>query len=102
MLSWYADGGMIPVILGGMALEAVILVLLFRRTGQGVPPRSLLPGLGAGACLIGGAGLAMQGTWWVWTGLLLLAGGLLHAVDLRGRWQHAPRNPPQSRANDRP
>ena len=86
MTAFLASGGGVALILAGMAVEAVALTLLFRRTGRGVRPGSLLPNLGAGACLVGASGLAMQGAWWVWVSALLLGGGALHVLDLRGRW----------------
>jgi hypothetical protein len=83
----YASGRIVFVILTGMVLELTILTVLYQRTGRGVPPRVLLPNLAAGACLVAAAGAAMRGVWWGWTGALLLAGGALHIVDLRGRWR---------------
>ncbi len=83
----YATGAIVPLILAGIAAEALVLGILFRRTGRGVAPAILLPNLAAGACLIAAAGAALRGCWWGWTGALLLAGGVLHIVDLRGRWR---------------
>lgn len=87
MAALYADGGIVLLILAGIGVEAAVLAVLFRRTGRGVPPGLLLPNLAAGACLIGAAGAALRGAWWGWVGALLLAGGVLHAVDLKGRWR---------------
>jgi hypothetical protein len=87
MAALYASGGVVFVILVGMALEGAALAVLFHRTGRGVPPLVLLPNLVAGACLVGASGTALRGAWWGWTGALLLLGGLLHIVDLRGRWR---------------
>ncbi len=75
------------LILGGMAVEAVALVVLHRQTGRGLPPRDLLPNLLAGACLVAAAGALAREFWWGWVGALLLAGGVLHAIDLSGRWR---------------
>lgn len=87
MTQLYATGAIVPLILAGIAMEALVLAILFHRTGRGVPPAILLPNLAAGACLIAAAGAALRGWWWGWTGALLLAGGVLHIVDLRGRWR---------------
>ena len=87
MTALYASGAIVPIILAGIALEAAVLAILFQRTGRGVPPAILLPNLAAGACLIAAAGAALRGWWWGWVGALLLAGGVLHVVDLRGRWR---------------
>lgn len=99
MAALYANGGIVVVILAAMAIEALVLVLLFRRTGRGVPPGVLLPNLAAGACLIAAAGSALRGAWWGWTGALLLAGGALHALDLRNRWQSRRTEPGGSRSS---
>ncbi len=92
MDAWFASGGATAAILAGMALEAVALTLLFRRTGRGVPPRLLLPNLGAGACLIAASGAALHAAWWGWVSMALLAGLALHLLDLRLRWS-APASP---------
>lgn len=90
MAALYADGTIVWLLLAAIGLEAVILARLHRRTGRGIPPRILLPNLGAGACLIAAAGLALRGAWWGWIGAFLLAAGLLHALDLHRRWPGAP------------
>ena len=87
MTALYASGAVVPFILAGIAVEAAALALLFWRTGRGIPPAVLLPNLAAGACLIAAAGAALRGSWWGWVGALLLAGGVLHVVALRGRWR---------------
>ncbi len=83
----FASGAVVWLILGGMAVEAAVLLALHRRTGRGLSPRALLPNLLAGACLVGAAGAALRDIWWGWIGALLLAGGLMHVVDLRSRWR---------------
>lgn len=86
-MRWFAEGGFLVVVLGAMAIEAAVLVALFRRTGRGVPPRSLLPGLAAGALMVAACGAALRGGGWMMTGGLLLAAGGMHVLDLRGRWR---------------
>ena len=86
MAEFYASGGVVALILGGMVVEGIVLAVLWGRTGRGVAPWVLLPNLGAGGCLVGAAGVALRGGWWGWVGALLLLGGVLHVVDLRGRW----------------
>ena len=87
MADWFASGAIPFVIVAGMAIEAAALALLFQRTGRGVPPATLLPNLGAGACLMAAAGAALRGAWWGWVGALLFAAGVLHVMDLRKRWR---------------
>ena len=48
-------------ILAGMAAEAVLLTLLYRRTGRGIAPGALLPNLFAGATLLLAMRLALGG-----------------------------------------
>ena len=86
MAEFYASGGVVLLILGGMVVEAVVLAVVWGRTGRGVAPRVLLPNLVAGGCLVGASGVALRGGWWGWVGALLLLGGVLHVMDLRGRW----------------
>ncbi len=76
----------IDCILAGMAAEAVLLTLLFRRSGRGVAPRALLPNLAAGAMLLLAMRLALVGAWWGWVSIALLAGLAGHLADLRQRW----------------
>lgn len=86
---WFAGGGFLLVVLAAMAAEAVVLLLLFRRSGQGIPPTSVLPGLASGALMVLACGAALRGAGWLPTAALLLAAGILHALDLRLRWQNA-------------
>jgi hypothetical protein len=81
------DGGrVIDLILALMAAEAVVLAVLYQRTGRGIAPLRLLPNLFAGAFLmlalrasLTGAGTAAIGSW--------LALGLVgHLADLALRW----------------
>lgn len=73
-------------ILAGMAAEAILLTLLYRRTGRGIAPDALLPNLFAGATLLLAMRLALVGAWWGWVSLALLAGLAGHLADLRQRW----------------
>ncbi|GAC1340627.1 MAG: hypothetical protein NVSMB18_11060 [Acetobacteraceae bacterium] len=74
-------------ILAGMVLEAAALALLYRRTGRGIEPISLLPTLLAGAMLLLAMRLALGGAWWGWVSVCLLAGLAGHLGDLRQRWR---------------
>ena len=74
-------------ILAGMAAEAALLALLYRRTGRGIGPAALLPTLLAGAMLLLGMRLALAGAGWGWVSACLLAGLAGHLGDLRQRWR---------------
>lgn len=83
----FASGAVVWLILGGMAAEAVLLTALHHRTGRGLGPRDLLPNLAAGGFLVGATGAVLGGAPWGWVAALLLAGGVLHVIDLRSRWR---------------
>ncbi len=79
--SWLVDAVLLVMI-----VEAVVLILHHRRTGQGLGPRDCFASLGAGLALV----LALRGA----TGfadatqlaILLMVAGVMHAWDLRRRW----------------
>ena len=87
MADWFASGRVLDVILLGMAAEAVLLALYYRRTGRGVPPNAILLNLLSGMCLLMAMRVWAAGAWWGWISAWLLAGGLLHAADLRRLWR---------------
>lgn len=82
----FEGGRVIDLILGLMALEALVLAALYYLRGKGIPPARLLPNLLAGAFLmlalrasLTDAGTTVIGGW--------LALGLVgHLVDLGLRW----------------
>ena len=85
MSSFFGSGMAFALILAGMLCEAAILVTFHRLTGRGVPPNLLLGDLGAGACLLLAAILALRGGSWP-----LIAGALVcalaaHLFDLTQR-----------------
>lgn len=77
----------VDLVLAVLALEAVALLLLHRRTGAGLGPRDVAAKLLPGLCLLlalraaGGGGPAVV--------LWLAAAGVAHAVDLRRDWRRA-------------
>ncbi|MFO1394590.1 MAG: hypothetical protein U1F09_12570 [Steroidobacteraceae bacterium] len=87
MYDWLAGGRAADVVLALMALEAVVLVGYNRRSGRGLAPRELLPGLAAGALLVlalratlAGQGVAGATPW-------LLGALVAHLSDLALRWR---------------
>ena len=72
-----------------MLLETIALLILHRRTGRGLPPRTLLPTLAAGLCLMLALHAALIGAPTGWLLLLLLAAGAAHGLDLWRRWTPA-------------
>ncbi|MGE5155657.1 MAG: hypothetical protein ACM3ST_16810 [Bdellovibrio bacteriovorus] len=87
MAELFATGRVVDLILVLMALEALLLGLLWVRTARGVPPIPLVVNLVAGALLLlalraalTGAGPSVTGTF---LGLALVA----HLADLLLRWR---------------
>ena len=79
-------------ILALVVAEAAALVLLHRRTGQGVKPAYLLPNLAAGFFLVLATRLAASGSTQgaagqAAIGAVLFAALLAHLLDLAARWR---------------
>ena len=87
MRAFLSSGWLLDLILAGVAMEAVILVALFRATGRGVRPGDLLANLAAGACLLLAMRLGMAGAWWGWVCACLAGGLACHVADVRARWR---------------
>jgi hypothetical protein len=66
--------------------ECLLLALYHRRTGRGMAPRDFLPNLCAGLALMLALRAGLSSAGWGWVAAALMASGLLHATDLRGRW----------------
>jgi hypothetical protein len=77
----------IDVILVLVPLEAAGLVLWFRRTGQGIPPRRLLANIAAGFSLMLGVRLALAEAGDGPIAACLFIALLAHLLDLASRWQ---------------
>ena len=76
---------LVDLVIAFTLLEGVGLSLRHRLTGQGLPPRQLLPNLAAGLCLLIGLRLMLAGVG-EWALAACLAGsGVAHLVDLRQR-----------------
>jgi hypothetical protein len=87
MNDFFASGRAIDLIIIGMALQALLLTLYFKRTGLGVAPRDFLPNLMSGASLMLAVRCALTGAWWGWVALLLLCSLAAHLADMRQRWR---------------
>lgn len=84
---FFASGRVADLVLGLLALEAVLLLAYHRRTGRGIPAPVLLPNLLAGACLVLALRAALTGAHWGWTALALLAALAAHGLDLGMLWR---------------
>ncbi len=81
------SGDIVLIMLMVVAVEAIALILYFRRTGRGVQPLSLLLNLGAGGSLMLALGAALKGFGWSITAALLVLSGVFHLADLSRRWR---------------
>ncbi|MEL6784120.1 MAG: hypothetical protein AAFO61_06805 [Pseudomonadota bacterium] len=75
------------LILAVLALEAVVLILVWHRKQRGLQPRQTLCFLGAGAGFALALYGALTGAGAVWMGISLTAAFLFHLADLMHRWR---------------
>jgi hypothetical protein len=87
MAELFASGRLVELILGVVAIEAVLMVLFWRSTGRGVAPGDLLPNLSAGVFLLLALWLSLRGARWELCCSSLAAAGAMHLVDLNRRWR---------------
>lgn len=85
MQALFETGRIVDLILALFAVEAIVAVVLFRRSGRRLS--GLLANLAAGACLLLGVRAALVGADWpvvaLWIGLSLP----FHLADLAARWR---------------
>ncbi len=77
-------------LIGFLAVEAVLLLLLWRLRGAGLPPAHIVSFLGAGAAFAGALGCALAEMPPIWLAVSLLVAFIFHLADLFLRWQNAP------------
>lgn len=87
MAELFASGRLVELILGIVAVEAALLLIVWRSKGRGVSPGDLLPNLCSGAFLLLALRLSLGGVGWEWCCVSLAAAGALHLVDLNRRWR---------------
>ena len=88
MLTLFATGHIVDLILAFTAVEAALVSAYHRRTGRGLSPGDLLSNLLSGVCLMLALRGALVGAWWGWIAACLLAALIAHLNDLRRRWHH--------------
>jgi hypothetical protein len=82
--------GLVAVCLLAMLIEALVLLAWHRRSGRGLPPRSLLPTLVAGGALMAALLAVLTGAPPVCLLALLALAGVAHVLDLQRRWVAQP------------
>ena len=87
MAELFAEGHFVDLVLALVAVEAVALLLYWRRTGRGIAPFDLLPNLCAGAFLLLALRVTLTGGGWALASGCLAVAGLAHLIDLYRRWR---------------
>lgn len=82
----FASGRAVDLVVGFMALEALVLVIYRRRTGRGLEPVALAGMLLPGLLMLLALRAALTGAAWPWIAGWLLASLAAHLLDLRSRW----------------
>lgn len=77
----------IDLILLAVLVEGVVLLVLYRASGRGIPPGKLFPSLIAGFCLFFALRLVLADAALHWVALSLLAALVAHVSELILRWQ---------------
>jgi len=97
VIDWVISGiesGSLPRLIARLvALEAVLLVWLWRARGLGIDPRAIIGNLASGACLMLTVGAALARAPWWDVAILLVLSLVAHLADLALRWQGA-KTPP--------
>ncbi|MEM9529396.1 MAG: hypothetical protein AAGA23_00615 [Pseudomonadota bacterium] len=86
MQNFIESGAIVILMLVVVALEAVALIVYFRRTGRGIAPLKLLTNLGAGTSLMLALGSVLYAYPWWTTAALLVLSAVFHTADLVCRW----------------
>ena len=74
-------------ILAFMLVEAIVLIIVRKKTGQGLAPLDLFLSLAAGAALLLALRAALTGVSWIPVALWLIAALPAHLWDLQRRWR---------------
>lgn len=83
----FVSGRLVDLILVLVAIEVVVLIMLWRRRGRGIPPADLLPNVLAGVFLLLTLRVVLAGGGWTIGCICLAAAGVAHLVDLVRRWR---------------
>jgi hypothetical protein len=84
----FATGRVAHLILTLLALETLVLVLVYKRTGRGIEPVDLIVSNLAGVGLVLALHAALTGAAWMQIAPWLLAAFAAHIVDIVRRWRN--------------
>lgn len=77
----------VDLVLLFLVVEAAVLAIIWHRTGRGIAPADVLPGICSGALMLIALRLTIQGAGWPLPMVCLAAAGVAHLIDLRRRWR---------------
>ncbi|HEY0328178.1 MAG TPA: hypothetical protein VGC77_03690 [Rhodopseudomonas sp.] len=88
MADLFANGHFVDLVLIVVALEAVVLIGLWRLMRRGVPPGDFLPNLISGALMLLALRLTLAGYGWQIATACLSLAGVAHLYDIVRRWRN--------------
>ena len=81
------SGRIIDIVLVVLFLELVVVSVLYRARGNGIPPYPLMVNIGAGGSLALAIKASLTGAGWQWIAFWLVASLIFHVLDVGARWQ---------------
>ena len=84
------SGRIIDIVLVVLLLELIIVSMLYRARGTGVPPYPLMVNIGAGGSLALAIKASLTGAGWQWIAVWLMTSLVFHVLAVNTRWQKAP------------
>ena len=87
MTEWLRDGWLLDGVIALTVAELFVLIAYRWWTGRGIAHAPLIATMASGLWLMVALKAALVQAAWPWVVLPLMASGVAHAADLRGRWQ---------------
>ena len=87
MAELFASGRVVDAILALMVVEAMLLIIVRKKTRRGIGSLDLFLSLAAGVALLLALRAALVGANWIQVAAWLLIAFPLHLWDLQRRWQ---------------
>ena len=85
MEALFNNGSIVFIILALVVIEAAALLVLYRKTGRGIPTTPMIANLIAGGCLMLAIRSALLDHPWAWIGLFMALSLVAHLVDFGSR-----------------
>ena len=87
MADLFATGRIIDLILALVAVEAIFLAIVWRRTGRGIAIADLMSSLAPGVALLFALKVQAAGPDWTRTAAWLAVALVAHLADVARRWK---------------